>query len=146
MKDTDIAVDYLLAGRSCAQAILMAYGPRFGMDRETASRLAAGFAGGMFRGDTCGAVSAAVMVAGLAYGSPDSGERYTASYCTLVTQEFCHRFCLRQKSVECRQILERHHVDPKDPEQIRGLRASGICTAVVRDAQEILDALLEEEL
>lgn len=53
-------------GYNCAQAILCAYADLFGMDEQTAYRIAEGFGTGMGgMGDTCGAVSAAFMLLGM---------------------------------------------------------------------------------
>ena len=62
-------------GFNCAQAVLSACGPRFGIGRELALRIAAGFGGGMgTMGRTCGAVTGAFMVIGLARGASDPGD------------------------------------------------------------------------
>ena len=53
-------------GYNCAQAILCAYADLFGMDEQTAYRIAEAFGTGMGgMGDTCGAVSAAFMLLGM---------------------------------------------------------------------------------
>ena len=108
--------------------------------------LATGFAGGISQGLTCGAVAGAVMVAGLKFGSSTSWDRYTNEHCALVTQEFCHRFKCRRKTIECREILMENQVNPGDPGQMGKLRESGLCAGIVADAQEILDQLLDEEV
>ena len=71
------AVNKFNQGYACSQAILSEYCELFNMDIETALKLAAGFAGGMRFGRTCGAVTGAFMVLGLKYSSkncekPDS--------------------------------------------------------------------------
>ena len=63
------AVELFREGAACSQAILSVYGPMFGLEETTAMRVAAGFAGGMRAGDTCGAVTGAFMVLGLQHGS-----------------------------------------------------------------------------
>ena len=138
------AVRYLLAGYTCSQAMVMAHAREFGLDEETAARMAAGFAGGLAQGKTCGAIAGAVMVAGLAFGSGSPRDSYAGDLCTLATQELCRQFRRRHRSIECRKILKYHHVDFDDPAQMKGLRASGLCSGVVRDAQSILRRLLEE--
>ena len=51
------AKDYFDKGYSCAQSVLMAYSDDFGMDTETAARIACGLGGGIARSrETCGAV------------------------------------------------------------------------------------------
>lgn len=63
------AVSNLACGYSCSEAVVAAYAPLFGMARETAARISAGFGGGMAQGKTCGAVTGAYMVISLKYGA-----------------------------------------------------------------------------
>ncbi len=49
MTRVEEAVAYFKEGFSCSQAILTAYGPTVGLDRETALKVASGFGGGMGR-------------------------------------------------------------------------------------------------
>lgn len=52
-------------GYNCAQAVVCAYCDLFGMDENTAYKVSEGFGAGMGIMDMCGALSAAVMLAGL---------------------------------------------------------------------------------
>ena len=63
------AVNKFSNGYACSQAILSEYCERFNLDVETALKLAAGFAGGMRYGGTCGVVTGAYMVLGLHFGT-----------------------------------------------------------------------------
>ncbi len=68
---------YFDRGFNCAQSVLLAFAPDLGLEPEEASRVAAGFGGGMSRMQkTCGAVTGAVMVLGARYGAkgPDDEE------------------------------------------------------------------------
>ncbi len=56
-------------GFNCSQAVLSSYSEQFGLDCEKAFKVATGFGGGMRMGDTCGAVTGALMVLGLKYGN-----------------------------------------------------------------------------
>ena len=49
-------------------------GKELGYDKDEASRMAAPFGGGMFRGDTCGAVVAAMIAIGMRYGHSELGD------------------------------------------------------------------------
>jgi C_GCAxxG_C_C family probable redox protein len=67
------SVAYFREGFSCSQAIVAAYAPSLGLDRDTALKIASGFGGGMGRlAETCGAITGAFMVLGLKYGSAAS--------------------------------------------------------------------------
>lgn len=138
------ASDYLLTGYSCSQAMIMAYAERFGVPPEAAARLGTGFAGGMGQGKTCGAITGAVAVAGLALGSGRPFDRYANDRCALAAQELCHRFRQHHGSVACRELLKRHGFDFSDPEQMKTLREKGPCLAIVEDAQQILEEILRQ--
>src|SRR5512133_1309190 len=57
------------AGFSCAEAIAAAFADRHGVPRDVALRAAGALGAGMSRtGQTCGAVTGAMLVLGLAHG------------------------------------------------------------------------------
>ena len=66
MSHTDLALSRFSEGFSCSQSVLAAFAPELGLDADAALRVSAAFGGGMGRlGDTCGAVTGALMVLGL---------------------------------------------------------------------------------
>ena len=76
MADQDLAGkagEHFAVGCNCAQAVLRCFAEQYGLDADTALRLATGFGVGMGRGGACGAVSGAVMVLGLAGGGGGPG-------------------------------------------------------------------------
>ncbi len=140
------AIKLLLEGHTCSESILMAYAPDFDLAPETAARLAAGFAGGLTQGKTCGAVTAATMVIGLKYGPGLTRDPYKKDLCFAMTQEFFHRFRQRRQTTNCGKILTLQGIDPTDPRQMKQLRERKmICDEIVKEAATILDALLREE-
>lgn len=140
------AVDLMMRGYMCSESILMAFANEFAIDPETASRIAGGFAGGMAQGKTCGAVTGAIMIIGLQYGAGLVRDQYSRDMCFQTTQEFSHRFIERRKTVECDEILLKNRINPKDPEDMKNLREKGLCDKIVKDAVEILEELLNEEI
>jgi C_GCAxxG_C_C family probable redox protein len=83
MSKADDAVAKIKSKFNCAQAILSTYAPKYGLDADTALKIATGFGGGMARfGRTCGAVSGAYMTIGLKYGmgSEDNTELKENTY------------------------------------------------------------------
>ena len=121
-------------GFNCAQAVLTAYCEDFGLDRETALRLACGLGAGMGRlQETCGAVSGAYLVIGLKYG-PEKEQTYA------MVQEFARRFEAKNKTTSCRKLLG---IDLLGGDRrIASERVNSICPQMVRDAIEILESLL----
>ena len=68
----DKAASLFDEGCNCAQAVFVAYAEDFGIDRATALRMSAALGGGLGgMRETCGAVSAMALVAGLKYGNSD---------------------------------------------------------------------------
>lgn len=145
MNGVERAVSCFDEGFSCSQAVLSAFGPQLGLDRETALRVAAGFGGGMgHRGETCGAVTGAFMVIGLKCGrsAVDNQEAKETAY-TLVN-EFVDEFESRNGSVICRELLG---CDISTPEGLELAREMNLlttrCPNFVRDAAEIIEQVLE---
>lgn len=106
MNHADQAASYFGNHFNCAQSVLATFAPELGLDRDTARRLASGFGSGMARlGQTCGAVTGAIMVLGLRYGYI-SGEDLIAKEKTYaLVQEFTTRFQTRHGSTLCRELL-----------------------------------------
>ncbi len=145
MSNADLAVACFKEGCNCSQAVLSTYAPTLGLDRETALRVAAAFGGGMGRtGETCGAVSGALMVIGLRYGQSTAGDEEAKEKTYNLAGEFLKRFAARNDGcVKCRELLGR---DVGSPEDRQAAREQGLfdtlCPKFVRDAAEIVEQLL----
>ncbi len=139
------AVAYFAEGYSCSQSLFMAYAPDFGLVPEDAARIAAPFGGGIARGgETCGAVTGALMALGLKCGhaSPEDVEAKDRAYA--VAQEFIHRFKVQHGATRCRLLLG---YDLSVPAELQDAREEGVftsrCSDFVRDAAELLGELLK---
>lgn len=145
MSDVSDAVKMFREGCACSQAILAVYGPPFGLHRGCAMRLAAGFSGGMRMGETCGAVTGAIMVLGLRYASPDCTTSKGREMVYAAVIDLVSRFERRNRSVVCRELLG---CDISTPEGMQAARTQGLfktfCPKMVQDAAEILEEMLEE--
>ena len=138
------AVDLFRQGCACSQAILAVYGRPLGLSRDLAMRLAAGFAGGMRQGETCGAVTGALMVLGLRHASADGHTPAGRNAVYQRAAEFAERFKARNGSVVCRELLG---CDISTPEGMRQAERQGLfkttCVKMVEDAAAILDEMAE---
>ena len=86
-------------GCNCAQAVLLAFCEDYGMERETALTIAAGFGSGMAGlRETCGTVTGANMVIGLAKGKNRMEANRTF-------REFADRFREKNGSLVCKELL-----------------------------------------
>ena len=143
MSQIDDAVALFAEGFNCAQAVLTAFGPAMGIERDACLRIAAGFGGGMGRSsEACGAVTGALMVIGLRYGSPMAGDREAKDRTYGMVREFIARFRARNGSINCTGLLG---VDLGTPEGFQAAMArkihTDVCPKFVRDAAEMLDEL-----
>ncbi len=146
MSDLECAARYFGDGFACSQAVLAAYGDRFGLSPEIAFRLAEGFAGGMAGlGKTCGAVTGAMLVLGLAHGRTRADDD-AAKMATLVSvRKLISRFEARHGSVACRDLLGCEIDTPQKLQLARDRRLfKTVCPAFVVSAAAILDELLAE--
>ena len=107
-------------------------------------KIAAGLGGGMFGGDSCGAVVGAVLAIGLKYGhyeEEDFQER--KKLCMAKTEEFRREFNAKFGSCMCKELLGYDVSIPKEKEQAF---ASGklleFCPSLVESAIKILEELL----
>jgi len=147
MSRIEEALAYFSEGFSCAQSVCAAYAPLFGMEREMALRAAGAFGGGMGRsGQTCGVVTGAIIVIGLKYGKTRAEDNATRETCYAVAAEFIRRFEARHGALTCPDLLGCHIGTPEGRALAHDERLyETICADLVRDAAEILEALLEIE-
>lgn len=145
MDHIEKAFTYFGNNFNCAQSVFAAFAPDFGIDEELALKLATEFGGGARCGQLCGAVSGALMVLGLKYGNCHSGNKEEISKAVSVAVEFNKRFCDRNNSVVCKELLG---YDVSDQEQKKILREKNafriVCPKMVSDATEIVEQLLSE--
>jgi C_GCAxxG_C_C family probable redox protein len=106
MNRTETAVKLFNEGYNCSQAVLAAFCEPYGMEPKTALTLAAGFGGGIgAAGGVCGALTGAVMVLGLKYGSPDVADKTAKNEMYRKTRVLCEEYKLRTGSLYCRDLL-----------------------------------------
>lgn len=120
-------------GYNCAQAVACAYCDQFGMDEETAFRVAEGFGLGMGMMEMCGALSAVFMLAGLrgSKGTDHPGETKGQTYKT--TKALAAAFKEKNRTYLCREL--KGVVDGK-------VRRS--CDGCIEDACKLVEQTLAE--
>jgi C_GCAxxG_C_C family probable redox protein len=145
MNEVDQAVDCFTKGFNCSQAVLSACGPRYGLDRETALKVAGAFGGGMARmGETCGAVTGAFMVIGLKHAKIKDGDDASREKSYKVVTEFVKRFTDQHKSILCRDLLGCDLSTPLGLQTAKDQKLfTTICPKYVRAAAELVHELLE---
>jgi C_GCAxxG_C_C family probable redox protein len=145
MSSVETAVDLFRSGCACSQAVLGTYGPRYGLAEDQAMRVAAAFAAGMRMGETCGAVTGAFMVLGLAHCTNECRQAEGRKEVYAAVGAFAEAFEARNGSLACRQLLGCDISTPAGMEvaKEKGLFAT-TCAQLVRDAAAILEEALRD--
>jgi C_GCAxxG_C_C family probable redox protein len=131
-------------GWSCSQAVCRAFAKDFGIDEKTALRLSCGLGGGMSHmGNTCGAVSGALMVIGMKYGRTELDDQASKEKTYELGQQFIHEFRRRNHSLNCTDLIG---YDLSDPRALAEAREKKVfharCSKFVGDAGDILEEIL----
>jgi C_GCAxxG_C_C family probable redox protein len=135
---------YRNTGFNCAQSVLSEFAPLFGMDQDTAMRVACGFGAGMGRsGEVCGAVTGGMLVLGLKYGmtDPESLEDKEKTYEEV--GKLLKKFKEIHGSTSCTELMG---VDIGTPEGLQEAQEKDlsdmVCSKIVGDVTRILEELL----
>jgi len=144
MTNAERAVSNFKKGFSCSQSVLSAYGPKLGLSRAMALKVAGAFGGGMGRmGSTCGAVTGSFMVIGLKYGAARVENLQEKEKVYGYVREFVKRFTSLNGSIICKELLK------CDLSTMEGVQTAiekqlfvTVCPKLVQDATNILDQLL----
>ena len=90
---------------NCAQQVLVPLCDKFGLHHDLAIRIASNFGGGInCMGETCGAVTGALMVIGLKYGGTKEDKESNEIREKLVN-DFIAQFQFRTGSIRCKELL-----------------------------------------
>ncbi|SET32132.1 C-GCAxxG-C-C family protein [[Clostridium] polysaccharolyticum] len=111
-KFVEIASKNHQSGYNCCQAVVCAFCKELGLDEDMAFRMAEGFGSGMGVQSTCGAVTGAIMLAGLK-NSQGTDNVTTKGATYKMSKEIIAEFekmngssiCKELKGIETRQVL-----------------------------------------
>ncbi len=131
-------------GFNCAQALLAVFAPDYGLDRDTALRLAQGFGAGIARTDNLfGQVSSPVMILGLRYGGTYADDTTAREKTFQVVGEFIREFIKRNGTVDCTGLLGYNLSDPRQAAEAKERKVMPArCPGFIQDAVEILETLV----
>ncbi len=136
---TAAALRYFSEGNNCAQSVLMAYGDLAGLDADRSALLAAGLGGGMGRlRETCGAFSAAVMLAGALDGRDGAAAHSRVSVYRRV-QRMHDAFVASCGSICCGTLLGRTREEPQPESRTPAYYASRPCARIILAACRVLE-------
>ena len=131
-------------GRSCSEAVMLAFAPALGLDQSVAVKLASGFGGGMgITGEVCGALSSACMLIGLRFGTDRIDDSYTRQRTYLLVQELMERFRQEAGAVQCRDLCFARLSKGQGFADVRKLELPG---RLIGLASEVLETLMRGNL
>jgi len=135
------AAELFRAGCLCSQSVLAAFCDSYGLDRNSAFKIASGLGSGMRCAEICGAASGAVLLIGLKYGYTDAKDRIAKKTCDAKVEEFVRAFTERNGHIRCRDILG---CDVTTPEGRQKAIDEKLFTTVCLDAVLSAATILEE--
>jgi len=94
-------------------------------------------------GETCGAVTSAVLLISLKYGANDREDRAAKKRAYQLTEKFIKEFRARNKSLMCRDLLGFNIKSDNYPEKEETI--SKRCHEFITVASEILEGILRGE-
>ena len=145
MSKSDCAVDCFNNGYNCSQAVFSTYCEQLGLDKTSALKVAGSFGGGMGHiGETCGAVTGAIMLIGLKHGKVQKDDNEAKEKTYQLVQEYSKLFIEKNGSVKCTELLG---YDLSSSEGMNAAREANvwntICSKLVKDSSQIVEDLLE---
>ena len=94
------AIENQKNGYNCCQSVFLPFAEDYGLDRDTAEKIASGFGAGMCMGEMCGAVTGAIMALGLIKGTNEGhGEIFE------LVKQYTKEFKEKHGSYLCRDLL-----------------------------------------
>ena len=140
------AMSLFAEGYNCAQSVALAFADEVDIDRDTLSKLACSFGGGMGRmREVCGAFSGALLILGLKYGYADHAEDVrTAQYERV--KALGEQMKEKCGSLICRDLFEADITAPEAKNfKDAAPHAYGPCMVYVRDVAAMLEAFIEKQ-
>jgi C_GCAxxG_C_C family probable redox protein len=137
----DKAVSLFKSGYNCSQAVFMAYSELYGIDIQTAAKIATSFGGGMGRlREVCGAVSGMFIILGLQYPYTNPQDKSSKNANYKAVQEVAQQFKNEMGSYICADLLKIKHVpqNPVSETRSEAYYKSRPCTRCVAVAAEIV--------
>jgi C_GCAxxG_C_C family probable redox protein len=146
MSRSDEAGKIFRNGFNCSQAVFSVFAAKNGIQVETAMKIACAFGGGMRLGNTCGAVTGALMAIGLKYGKSKTDDNHARDRTYALTKQFQEKFRDMKGSLMCRDLLGYDLSTKEGYEKAKENQAFlKICPGLVEDAVTILEEIIKTE-
>ncbi len=146
MTKADDAHRAFLKRFTCSAAVFSAFSGDLGLDPDMAKKIACGFGAGISKtGNTCGAVSGAIMVIGLAHGKTREDDDAATEKTRALTRRFIAEFTRKNGSINCTGLLGCNLGNPDEYIRARDEELFITkCPLLVRDAADILEQILNK--
>jgi len=143
MSKAEEAVTTFKKGCNCSQAVFSVFAGEFGLDEITALKIASGFGGGIgHMGQTCGAVTGAILVIGLKSGMSLEKTHESNQKVYDIIGRLVDEFKKRNRSVICWDLVG---VDFGNAEAYREARKRdvfySVCPKFISDAVQIVEEI-----
>ena len=127
-------------GYNCSQVVFSYFAEDYGIDKNTAMKIATPFEMGIYESKTCGALSASYMVLALKYGSTDMKERLELAE---KIKELNNIFKEKMGAIECKDLLGMKILEGNNIEiaEEKGL-FQNVCANSIKTAITALEDLL----
>jgi C_GCAxxG_C_C family probable redox protein len=147
MSKADSAVKCFTDGFNCAQAVLSSYSEELGLETEMAYKVAGAFGSGMGQlGETCGAVTGALMLIGLKYGKYKLSDTEAKDRTYACVKQYTDMFKEKFGSIKCQDLIK---FDLSKPEQLAEARKAGvfqnICPKLIAASVEMIEDIIDLE-
>lgn len=143
------AVETFESGYNCAQAVFATYADIFGLDKETALKLASPMGGGVGRmREICGTVSGMAMLAGLKDGNTNPDDEKAKEKIYELVREMSDIFRTENGTIICRELLgmKVREQSAKPEERTKEYYVNRPCSRFVVSAAKIIEEILIEDM
>ena len=130
MTHTEKALEIFWEKFNCSQAVFGAFAEELGLSFDQAMKVALCFSAGMRKGEVCGAVSGAMMLAGLLNSKPEEGGKSKAATYK-ASRDIPAKFIAKNGSAICKEL--------KGVDTGEVLRS---CPGCIEDAVELVHEVL----
>ncbi len=135
--------------QNCAQSTFFALEQHFDLEGGPTLKALSAFPGIAHRGETCGAVTGAMLALGLVFGTDEGSGDLNSAY--EPAREFCHRLEEAEGSLQCSELLEKgigrsiNFTSPIDMRDYSASNGPAFCAGIVKTAVQIAAEIIERE-
>lgn len=134
-----------IEGYACSQAVFSTYCDEYDIDPKIALSLSSGLGGGICMGKTCGAVTGAILMIGLALGGKNSETSEGRRKIKESVIEFTNRFKEFNSTTECKDLLSLDISTPKGMKTaIEKNLFKTVCPKFIKDSSKILEEIINK--